>query len=380
MPSVGRIKQLSVVGPCSRVPGRGGKLRFRRRCLALGLSRPEAIALPETRARGRQRDVRRRRSASQQFRGRPAHLRCGERIVASCTSPRRGARPFKRSKLYRHDVGSRRRPALRRSRTSTGVVLESRVAGEHAVQRRRRLPLTPTDLGDYVRFESANASQGGCSDVRRERQRLGRRPEGLDDSTPRAFAVGGTRSPITGTLPLHIAGHRRRLRPRSATAQLDGAPSSPARFAGGEDCRDSDRGRRPSTCRSAPIARTGSSARSGRSATNGGVARRRLHARRSRVADWAGKVRPRAPSRSTVAEHARPVAARRQTLSIGTSGITTQANAEPTPAAPAAWAARSARQLPLAAPVGSPGPEAAARLAAASRCCRRASATASTAA
>jgi hypothetical protein len=96
-------------------------------------------------------------------------------------------------------------------------------------------PADKPTLGDWVRFGVSCASPGCTEAASASASAVGMRVE--DEADP-AFAVGRTRSPITGKLPIHIEATDNGSGLRYATAQLGTLSVSDTFKGGGADCRD----------------------------------------------------------------------------------------------------------------------------------------------
>ena len=379
MPSVGRIKQLSVVGVAAAFLGVRRAPLPRERCLAVGVPRPRRRSrcheLEQPGCPGDAGELRRSRPARPARRRRHAHARArrgdGSRLVLQ---PRRRARLVQAAAS---STGSTTalgaRPALRSSRTSTG---ELRRRPDERAARRDEKTFTPTasghrTLGDYVRFglELRDTARLQPAAASADASAVGLQV--LDDDGADASARVGGSSPVDRpTLRARRPGDRRRRRPRAratsrrrSVAAAFGTPRAARRLP-----RPHARRRRVDR-RSTPTAR-GSSARLSSTLDDRRDVADGDHTMTVTVTDWAGNTRSDRRQRTSRGPQHVDLGKSTQTLSIGTSGIDDAEPANPTPAAPAASPA-ARRSLPLAAPVGLPGPEAAADLQAACRSCRR---------
>jgi hypothetical protein len=222
-------------------------------------------------------------------------------------------------KIYRQttELGTGQRYELG---TSSGV-LESRDAGQAPLSGLASFTPTggATDLGDWVRFGLTCAS--GCQQPANGTAGANASAVALrvqDDTRPN-FAVGGTSSPIAGTLPLDIQATDTGSGLRGASAQLGPAFVS-ADFAASDDCRDMSAGTSavdmPLNADCAEV----SSLALGLDTINVPDGDYPLVVR---VSDWAGNIRESPPQTITVL-NTRPANTPTQTLSIGTSGVATQ--------------------------------------------------------
>jgi len=209
--------------------------------------------------------------------------------------------------------------------TSNGV-LESRAPGEAPFDGGKVFrPVAPaTDLGDWVRF-GVTCDIGGC-------QQPAAGPAGADltvvslgvvDETLPNFAVGGTSSPATGSLPLDIQATDTGSGLRWASAQL-GSAFVQDNFAGGDDCRDlSPAADQIDMSINADCAEV-SALKLGLDTVNVPDGDYTLTVK---VSDWAGNVRE--STQPITVLNTRPVNTPTQTLSIGTTGIQTQGTTNP---------------------------------------------------
>ncbi len=206
--------------------------------------------------------------------------------------------------------------------TSTGV-LESRDAGQApfngATTFRPQAPAA--DLGDWVRFGvtcAVGCQQPAAGTAGADLAAIGMAV--ADDTTP-SFAVGGTSSPATGVLPLDIQATDTGSGLRFASATLGSAVVSD-NFEAGEGCSDLTPGTSTiDMSLNADCTEVGS-LKLGLDTTNVPDGDYTLTVR---VTDWSGNARENTQSITVL--NTRPVNTPTQTLSIGTSGIATQGGA-----------------------------------------------------
>jgi hypothetical protein len=201
------------------------------------------------------------------------------------------------------------------------VVLETRSAGQAPLSGGASFtPKAPsTELGRSVSFGlscTAPCSQPAGTTAGADAFAIGMK---VVDRTKPNFAVGGTRSPLTGTMDIDVQATDTGSGLRSATATL-GSVTDSAPFAGNDDCRDLT----PAT-QSVDMSINADCAEVG--SVDLSLATRNVipdddYTLTVTVTDWAGNVR--SSSQPIKVLNTLPVNTPTQTLSIGTSGIVQQ--------------------------------------------------------
>jgi hypothetical protein len=209
-------------------------------------------------------------------------------------------------------------------KTSSVPVLESRASGDTPLNGPAEFaPTAPaTDLGDWVQFGLSCAT--GCQQPASgtASAELSAIALTVSDETLPNFAVGGVSSPAVGRLSLDIQATDTGSGLRWASAQI-GSAFVQGNFAGGDDCRDLTPGTPTVDMPLSDDCAEVSSVPLGLDTINVPDGNYNLVVK---VADWAGNVRE--ITQPITVLNTRPINTPTQTLSIGTSGITTQGGAQ----------------------------------------------------
>lgn len=209
---------------------------------------------------------------------------------------------------------------------TTGGVLESRDAGQAPVAGRQNFTIDTPVVNDYVRFglscdDPCTSPESGPAGADAFFVGL----QVVDDSKP-AFAVGGTRSPLTGDMKINVEATDTGSGLRRVTAQL-GTIATSAQFVGNQDCRDitSTTGRvdMPINARCAVVGSQSLEFKTKNVLPDG------PYTLTVSVEDWAGNVTTTTQPINVL--NTLPVNTPTQQLSIGTSGIVIPQENQPSP-------------------------------------------------